>query len=529
MKRKLSFIVACSLISALLLTSCSSGNNGKNIQVNSNNLNQTGLPLVKEKETISIAIVQDPIQPAENVDHWKEIEKQTNVHVEWTQVSPSVWSEKKGLLIASNQLPDAFLGMNALSDLDLSNYGSQGIILPIEDLAKKWAPNFTKALEKYPELKKQITTRDDHIYAIPGFDDGATVSTEMPMYINKTWLDKLKLPVPTTTDELVTVLKAFKSNDPNGNGENDEIPMTWHKDRYPTDWFGAFGILCPNMNSTSNSNNIILKDGKVAYAPIQPEYKEALKYFRTLYKDGLIDIEAFTQDTATFNAKRGSKPNVVGVMQVWKSNGLKDYIPIAPLTGPDGHKMWPEYPTGLHHRGNFAITSSAKNPELLMRWADNCLADDNALQMAFSAKIGPNWQKNSDGTIKVIMPPAENPVGASYAVGTGKFYFVTKENGSRFEEVPSHIAEKNKADKLYKDYYPKEVFPNIFFDNNETEQLSNINNDLAPFVKGKFAKWIMEGGIEQEWDAYVAKLNDMRLDKYILIHQEAFEYYNSIR
>ena len=58
------------------------------------------------------------------------------------------------------------------------------------------------------------------------------------MMINKAWLDKLGLQVPTTWDELENVLKAFKTQDPNGNGQADEIPMnikkldplyyTWH-------------------------------------------------------------------------------------------------------------------------------------------------------------------------------------------------------------------------------------------------------------------------------------------------------------
>ena len=45
------------------------------------------------------------------------------------------------------------------------------------------------------------------------------------MFINKTWLDKLGLQMPTTWDELENVLDAFKTQDPNGNGKADEVPM----------------------------------------------------------------------------------------------------------------------------------------------------------------------------------------------------------------------------------------------------------------------------------------------------------------
>ena len=43
------------------------------------------------------------------------------------------------------------------------------------------------------------------------------------MFINKAWIDKLGLSMPTTTDELKAVLKAFHDQDPNGNGVQDEI------------------------------------------------------------------------------------------------------------------------------------------------------------------------------------------------------------------------------------------------------------------------------------------------------------------
>ena len=41
------------------------------------------------------------------------------------------------------------------------------------------------------------------------------------------WLDKLGLPIPETTDDLYNTLKAFKTQDPNGNGLNDEIPFSF--------------------------------------------------------------------------------------------------------------------------------------------------------------------------------------------------------------------------------------------------------------------------------------------------------------
>ena len=46
-------------------------------------------------------------------------------------------------------------------------------------------------------------------------------------WINKAWLDELGLEMPETTEDLKTVLKAFKENDLNKNGKNDEIPLSF--------------------------------------------------------------------------------------------------------------------------------------------------------------------------------------------------------------------------------------------------------------------------------------------------------------
>lgn len=44
------------------------------------------------------------------------------------------------------------------------------------------------------------------------------------LYIRRDWLNNLNLKVPNTMEEFYKTLKAFKTQDPNGNGIPDEIP-----------------------------------------------------------------------------------------------------------------------------------------------------------------------------------------------------------------------------------------------------------------------------------------------------------------
>lgn len=76
-------------------------------------------------------------------------------------------------------------------------------------------------------MTKYISTYgEEGILSLPQVTGFNPQSWEV-MMINKTWLDKLSLELPTTFDELETVLKAFKEQDPKGNGKADEIPMDW--------------------------------------------------------------------------------------------------------------------------------------------------------------------------------------------------------------------------------------------------------------------------------------------------------------
>ena len=111
--------------------------------------------------------------------------------------------------------------------------------------------------------------------------------------IYQPWLDALNLEMPETTEELYNVLVAFKTQDPNGNGEADEIPMSLLYGqgglRLLANFFGL-----PLDSSVNNCD--IDENGNVYFLANTENYKEYLKYFNRLYAEGLLDSETFTQN-----------------------------------------------------------------------------------------------------------------------------------------------------------------------------------------------------------------------------------------
>jgi putative aldouronate transport system substrate-binding protein len=138
-------------------------------------------------------------------------------------------------MMASDDLTDVLL-VESLTREQILDYGSKGAFIPLNkylnDPVK--APHFAKVPE--PDKSDIITTgtmADGNIYSLPRWEAEPWNMTPHRYYLNKAWLDKLGLKVPTTTDELRNVLIAFRDRDPNGNGRKDEIGITgWFSGGY---------------------------------------------------------------------------------------------------------------------------------------------------------------------------------------------------------------------------------------------------------------------------------------------------------
>src|SRR5690606_435265 len=128
------------------------------------------------------------------------------------------------LAFATGDLPDIFL--SGLTAADEQVFGPQGLLLPLNDLMEQYAPKAVELFDMYENTRKTFTFEDGSIYVSPYFIGATRDYFASNTHFNKPWLDNLGLPMPANLDELYTVLKAFKEQDPNGNGIQDEIPLS---------------------------------------------------------------------------------------------------------------------------------------------------------------------------------------------------------------------------------------------------------------------------------------------------------------
>lgn len=505
------------------------------------NLNLTGLPVVKEEITIKVAGSSRSSTPNEEMTSFIKLKEDTNVNVNWDIVPENGWQEKKNLLIASGNFPDALLDLGkaggAPSNSEIIKYGAQGIIIPLEDLIEKYAPNLKAQLENFPEMKARITTPDGHIYTLPKgrYSEGELIRNFI--HINKTWLDQLGLPVPTTTEEFKEALIAFRDNDMNGNGKtDDEIPFTYLYEEETTN-FGLYGLY-GSFGMPDNEEHIVVKDGKAIYTAVQPEWKAATKFMNSLYKEKLVDPEAITQLKGQLVGKGKEKEMILGAFSGFSPQAvagpkrIDDYVAIIPpLEGPQGHKMWAENPL-YFEIGAFAITSANKYPEATMRWIDQAYDPVRGHELN-KGTWDIVWGVNEEGQyvrLKENMPEGMNngEFQALHAPQHEFPFFILKDEAAKTWQNPNPAYDRIKYVNEMLNYTGEYMyFPDVLFAEEDSRALSQYMTDIQTFVNQKQAHWMSNGGIDEEWDSYIDRLNKVGLEDMMRIYQERLDLYNA--
>lgn len=198
------------------------------------------LPIVTEQTTLSVMLPQNAnINDLVDNDFTHFVEEQTNIKLDM-QISPADgYDEKLNLALSTGTYPEVILYGAAGSNLDIVKYGmTEKIYIPMNDYIEKYSVNIKQIWEDIPTIKESMTAPDGNVYVIPRSEGAAGHgSISDKFWINTAWIQQLGKSVPTTTEEFKDVLIAFRDEDPNGNGQKDEVPLsgaanTWAADPY---------------------------------------------------------------------------------------------------------------------------------------------------------------------------------------------------------------------------------------------------------------------------------------------------------
>ena len=461
---------------------------------------------------------------------FKDAAAKVNVTLEWTQIR-SGWDEKKAVLLTGNDYPDIFLTGLETADI-VTNLPA---FANMTDLINEYAPNVVRMFEEVPDAKVSGTFGDGGIYSLPNIV-GYRPRTYCTIGINKVWLDKLQLEVPTTLDELEQVLIAFRDGDPNGNGIADEIGYDWPNVGYCHDAYeltGAFGVV-----DCQDNMRTVIQDGVISFLYEHDAYLKLTQYLHRWYKEGLITPEVFTNDYAASNALCGQGEIArVGMVTGYSAQNRcgafeSEYIHIAPPSGGEEYKvMWPFMIKDRTISSNAVeMSASCKNKERAMMFINELYSDDFAVQSYFGSFDTGLTTKYEDGTYSINMPTDYASIEESkwvYAlVDYGCGYF-----SKRVEDLttaPAELLGRIEIDNIYVPYSAPmmDIWPTLIkFSEEELEELTYIRSDIFTYVNQKTAEWIVNGGVEDQWDDFQAYLKSLGIDTMRQIYQDAYNAY----
>ena len=157
---------------------------------------------------------------------FQTMQEKTGIAFSFTEyVSREAWTEAKTEMLAGEvAMPDMFFKAELTPQETLAFYEA-GKLIDLRPYLAEYAPHVWALLEANPEWMEAVSLPDGAIVALPSINELTPNNT---MWINKTWLDRLKMGVPTTAEELTEVLRQFRDRDMNQNGSrNDEIPLSF--------------------------------------------------------------------------------------------------------------------------------------------------------------------------------------------------------------------------------------------------------------------------------------------------------------
>ncbi len=480
-----------------------------------------------EEERISLTALQYELENmAVDFNHlwyYRQLEEQTGVHVEFEDIRDSEWNSSVSLAFARGDMPDMILR----GSLDVEEYGvSRHLLVPLDEyMDRGLLPVYTQRMEE-AGLRDQLTASDGHIYQL-GFLISQGINTDGHFFINRDWLEALSLEVPQSLEELTETLRAFRREDPNGNGQKDEIPLQCTLDDNNTGIYNLFSFFGLPMNADFVR---ILPGGRVSVAPAEESFREGLEWLHQLYAEGLLDVDFISQGSNIWAARINE--GKTGMFSYWRleNTALNPevagmYELMLPVSG-EGRKACLPRNMDIIEFGA-ALTTDNTHIEESLRWLDAQFETENML-ISQNGPLGDMLKKREDGRYEVSYVPAGNELYRTVPVICGQFFAPAAYYESVY--VPaSHRVEKSGYCAAYEEAGILEetsckmltsVAPKL---PREEAELTRLEAKIKVVVDAGLVRMVTQGVTDESWNRFLEDLEAAGSREYRDIYQQVYD------
>lgn len=297
--------------------------------------------------------------------------------------------EKLNVLFASGDMPDLisapFWGGADATTMLIKRSAKEGLLMSLDELVEEYGPNVKPAMEGVAATKdlKEFDLEDPDFEGKHYLLLAQAKMIESPedvandaktLYIRKDIYDSLNVDPEKikTSDDIYELLKKIKAGNFKDVNGRDIIPAgSWHSGY-------LLGLLYTSyIDSVDNITNYGLSDGKVVEDTFEPLTEKRILFMRKLISEGLLDVEAISQNSARATEKLST--GSVGIIGS-RYNQLKDtlsntlyitnpemkYIPLPYLQDAKGRTGFISL-KGTSGASVLMIPKTTKNPEAVIK------------------------------------------------------------------------------------------------------------------------------------------------------------------
>jgi putative aldouronate transport system substrate-binding protein len=408
-------------------------------------------------------------------------------------------------------------------------------------------PNYNARLQMN-ESSKPMLSSDGKMYYV-GFLEAQNVNHIGNHYINKTWLDRLGLQVPTTVDQLTTVLTAFRDRAPGGTGT---LPMSAGGDEgFFTDrtqglgpHFAMWGVPFHEDKGIGQGSYAAINGNRVQFITEYPGFRPALEWFAMAYRDRLLDMESLTQDASAWAVKvNAGRVGFFSYLRMFNSaltaETAANYVSMIPPAATGYRVAVPRLMEVAEQTRGATISSQNRYIAQTLQWLDKQLESERMfvglygnIAPSAGALTPPPLTRTADGKYSAVYTPENNglysivPVWHGMFFAPGDYIFANWD----FSSAP-HRVERRDTSAAYAAAGVLEtgsftILRNLIKpETADAVEMTRLLADINRLMQESLARFVRDGVTDASWNTFTSQLNNVGVPRYVQLLQKAYDVY----
>ncbi len=483
------------------------------------------------KASVSIGTMEDNY----TMQYYESI---SGIHIEFFHPSSATSiGEALNVMISSGEYTDMIGSiMNASDGPD--TLIENGVILRLNEPIDQYGYYLGQIFEEYPEFYNQVLTYEGNIALYPTSRLDPSTRYFESFVIRQDWLDQLGLEKPTTVDEWYTVLKAFATQDPNGNGQNDELPFVGNSNEQMGVYrLGAlFGFNACFYKEYACS----VLDGKITFASEAPQFEDYITTMARWYAEGLIDPEYASTDATSWQEKvlsdlggcfygkmNGGIGTLLGSYDYENRDSDFNLEPLSYAVTDDG-ASYDFYSQEIFDQGGIAVSTACEHIKEAVQWLDYMYSDEGQIMCSFGEE-GVTFAYDDQGVphYTEMITEAENlslvQAIAKYTMGgiaprmVNDIYY--------WDAVMSYDQQRMVYDAVSPSSTERKVPQSLKYSMEDQDRLTMLMGDIQTYYQETLNAFIMGTKPISELQDFRDTLKSMGLEEAIGIMQASYDSY----